>query len=46
LELPLGLLRNVHHSSVWDNLRALLGRIFESSVPRNLIAYSRPTLRN
>ena len=28
-----GLLRNVHHSSVWDNLRALLEDIFESSVP-------------
>jgi len=32
------LLRNVHNSSVglWDNLRALLCRIFESGVPRYL----------
>ena len=30
------LLSNVQDSSVWDNLRALLGRIFESSVPRSL----------
>jgi len=28
LELELLLLRNFHHSSVWNNLRALLGRIF------------------
>jgi len=34
--LELLLFRNVHHSSVWDNLRVLLGRIVVSSVPRNL----------
>jgi len=34
--LKLLLFRNVHHSSLWDNLRALLGRIFVSSVPHTL----------
>jgi len=34
--LVLLLLHNDHHSNVWDNLRALLGLIFESSVPCNL----------
>jgi len=28
--------RNVHHSTVWNTRRVLLGRIFVSSVPRNL----------
>ena len=28
--------KNVHQSSVWNNLRVLLGCIFLSSVPRNL----------
>jgi len=35
--LELILFRNVHHSSVWDNLRVTFGRIFVSSVPRNLL---------
>jgi len=34
--LELLLFCNVHHISVWNNLRVLLGRILVSSVPRIL----------
>jgi len=34
--LELLLFCNIHHSSVWDNIRVLLDRIFVSSVPHAL----------